>query len=1003
MDRRTFFKIVATSGAAAATGGCGEPVEKLIPFVVPPDNIVPGVPAFFATVCRECPTGCGVLAKNREGRVVKLEGNPDHPVNRGALCIQGQAALQGLYHPDRFRGPVAGGKGVSWDEALKQLGEKLGALAKGNQGNRIALVSGLETGSLGRLMDEWTRALGARPRISYEPLGYEAMRAANRIAFGRDAIPEYALAETRYLVNFGADFLETWLSPVAYSIDYARMHGFVNGRAGTSVHIEPRMSMTASNADEWVRNAPGTEGLLALALLRVIVDEGLATPGTDAVLRAAVGSVDVNAAASASGVPAESITRIARDLARSSGGLVIGGGVGMTGSNATDTLVAINLLNVAIGAVGKRVRFGSDSAHGKASPYSEMVKLTEAMKAGQIEALVLIEVNPLYNMPPGSGFVDALGKVPLVVSLASRPTETTTRAKLVLPVLHPLESWGDYVSRDGVIGLMQPAMGAVQPAGQPLEAQSIGDVLLASGRLALGTEPGQGALRWPSFQVFLKEEWQRIGKDAAPGQSFPEFWEAALRRGGVWRETTPVPVSARPDAGRVTAAPAKLEGNGSHVLEVYPSSRLYDGRGADKPWLQETPDVMTQVAWDAWVEVPSGTAARLGLKRGDLVKLTSPFGSIELPAYPSELLHPGTVAVPMGFGHKFPGDYARRGDKVPGATTTTDAGFLNAGANPVELLGAAPDAASGGLSYLGVKVSLARTGGRRTLAIPQATFDQDHRHIAQYATVAAAKELEVRGQPPDHASHPSMYPPIKYPVHRWGMSVDLDLCTGCGACVVACQAENNIPVVGKAQVAYGRAQQWLRVERWQEGDPSQPRNMFLPMFCQHCEVAPCEPVCPVYAAYHTREGLNAQVYNRCVGTRYCGNNCPYHVRRFNWFNYEWPSPLELQLNPDVTVRQLGVMEKCTMCVQRIEAGKGHARDERRPVQDGDIQTACQQTCPTRAITFGDLKDAGSRVSKLSRSPRGYYVLDELGTRPAVTYLRDVVLTEPAKDAKGHKA
>ena len=351
--------------------------------------------------------------------------------------------------------------------------------------------------------------------------------------------------------------------------------------------------------------------------------------------------------------------------------------------------------------------------------------------------------------------------------------------------------------------------------------------------------------------------------------------------------------------------------------------------------------------------------------------------------------------------HEFPGDYARGGrlrSNVGGDVV------LNAGANPMRLLGGTPEAASGGLPHLAVKVSLAKTGARRPLAIPQSTFDDENRGIAEVVGLAAAREMELRGKRPEDASHPSMYPEVKYPDYRWGMAVDLDACTGCQACVVACSAENNVPVVGKAQVAYGRAQQWIRLERWVKGEGNKV-NVFLPMFCQHCEIAPCEPVCPVYAAYHTKEGLNAQVYNRCVGTRYCGNNCPYHVRRFNWFNYTWTAPLDVQLNPDVTVRQLGVMEKCTMCLQRIEKGKDEARDAGRKVRDGDVQTACQQTCPTQAITFGDLKDGAARVSKLSANPRSYHVLHELGTRPAVTYLARVVRHETAghEAPKGHKA
>ena len=994
MDRRSFFKVVATTGAAAAVGGCGQSAEHLIPYVVPPDNIVPGIPAYFASVCRECPSGCGVVAKNRDGRVIKLEGNPDHPSNTGALCVLGHASLQALYHPDRFRGPLSAGQPVVWADAEKQLADKLGTLASGRQGARLAVVSGLETGSLARLMDEWVRLLGARARIAYEPLGHEALRASNRVAFGRDVIPDYAIGEATYLVSFGADFLETWLNHEGYTADFSRMHAFFQGKQGTFVHVEPRMSLTAANADEWLRNAPGTEGALALAMLKVIVDEGLQAPGADlATLRAAVRAADVETAATAAGVPGETIKRVARDLAKATAGLVLGGGMAATSTTSAEALVAVNLLNAAIGAVGTRVRFGSASPFSRVSPYSDMVALTQAMAAGQIEVLVLVDVNPVYAMPPRSGFAEALSKVPLVVALASRPNETTARAHLVLPTLHPLESWGDYAAEDGVLGLMQPTMGPVQIDGKPVAAKATGDVFLGVGRQALGLEEGAGPLRWASFQDFLRDEWQKIAKDYGHTGPFTDFWEAALRRGGVWRIGAAPTVSLRPEAGRIQAAAPTLEGDGSHALMIYPSHRFYDGRGGDLPWLHEVPDSVTQVAWDSWLEIPAETARQMGIARGDLVTVTSPHGAIELPAYPTELVHPGVVAVAMGQGHKYAGTFAQQGNAAAG--TQSQANFLNVGVNPIELLPAAPDPASGGLPLLAVKVSLAGTGRRRPLAIPQAQFDQDDREIAQWVGLSAARELELRGKPPEHADHPRMYPPVKYPEYRWGMTVDVDRCTGCQACVLACQSENNVPTVGKAQVAYGRIQHWLRVERWQEGTSAKPVNMFLPMFCQHCEIAPCEPVCPVYAAYHTREGLNGQVYNRCVGTRYCGNNCPYHVRKFNWFNYTWTAPLDLQLNPDVTVRQLGVMEKCTMCVQRIEAAKGAARDAGRQVRDGDMQTACQQTCPTRAITFGNRKDGESLVSKLSHSARSYHVLHELGTLPGVSYLKKVVRVEPA--------
>jgi molybdopterin-containing oxidoreductase family iron-sulfur binding subunit len=996
-----------------AATGCGKDAneligaipEKLIPYVVPPDNIVPGVASYFATVCRECPSGCGVLAKNRDGRVIKLEGNPDHPVNAGALCIRGQASLQGLYHPDRYRGALLAGKAVGWDEAEKALTDKLQGLVKSRQGGKVALVTGIETGSLGKLMDEWTKALGARPRIAYEPLGYEALRAANRATFGRDGIPYYAIEDADYLISFGADFLETWGSMVANTSAFTRMHALGRGRAGTFVAVEPRQSMTAGNADQWLRNAPGTEGLVALAMLKVILEAGHEGKGSDAgALRGAVKSVDVAKAAEASGIPADTIKRVAHELASAKSALALAGGAATTGPNAVDAFVAVNLLNQALGAIGKTVRFGADTALGKASPYAEMVKLTRAMAAGEIEVLILGDVNPVYAMPPKAGFVEALGKVPMVVSLATRPTETSAKAGLLLPALHPLESWGDYVAREGVIGLMQPTMGPVIIDGKPVAGKATGDILLSVGRQALGTEEGKGPLKWASFQDYVREQWQGLAREYGGGKSAVDFWEESLRRGGAWRAVTAPATTGggKFDATRVSAEAAKLEGDGTHALIVYPSTRFYDGRAADLPWLQEAPDTITQVAWGGWVEVPEETAAKLGVSRSDVVKLTSPHSSVELPAWPSPTLHPGAVAIAMGLGHDYPGAYARAGNLRTGHLADIN---LNGGANPVRLLGGTPDAASGGLPYLAVKVSLAKTGARQPLAIPQATFNDDDREIVEVVGLAAARELELRGKPPRDASHPSMYPPVKYPEYRWGMAVDSDACTGCQACVVACSAENNVPVVGRAQVAYGRAQQWIRLERWEHGPKGKTTNVFQPMFCQHCEIAPCEPVCPVYAAYHTREGLNAQIYNRCVGTRYCGNNCPYHVRRFNWFNYSWTTPLDIQLNPDVTVRQLGIMEKCTMCVQRIEKAKNEAREAGRSVKEGDVLTACQQTCPAQAITFGNLKDGASRVSKLSASPRSYHVLRELGTRPAVTYLAKVVRGEVAGHGEGkdHKA
>jgi molybdopterin-containing oxidoreductase family iron-sulfur binding subunit len=961
MNRRDFFKIVSVSGAAAASGGCQQTSETILPLVVPNEQLVPGVASWFATVCRECPAGCGVIARNREGRVVKLEGNPDHPVNAGALCLRGQAALQGLYHPDRIAGPMvregSAFKTATWDAATKMVADKLAALRTANKGRAIAVVTQLENGSLGGMLDRWVQALGARPRVTLEPFAYESIRAANRLTFGRDAIPYYAFEDAEVVLSFGADFIETWLSNVNYARTFTRMHSFRDGKAGTFIHVEPRQSLTASNADEWVRNAPGTEGLLALAILKVMVDEGAA----DKRFAEAVTSVDLKRAADESGVSAETIKHIAKVFAKAKPGLAVGGGVSVTGTNATQTQAAINLLNAAAGNVGKTVRFGADSAYGKVTPYAEVAALGGALAGGEVEVLILgPRVNPAFTLPSGLKLTDAIRKVPLVVSFANVPDQTSELAHVVLPDTHWLESWGDYSPREGVVGFMQPTMSPIR------DSRPMGDTLLVIGRVALGVEEGKGPIPWPTFEQYLKATWAPPVKGDLEG---------ALRRGELFSDVATTAVTAKVAAGEI--APAKLDGDANELtLLPYPSIRFYDGRSAVSSWLHEAPDAMTQAVWDAWVEISTDTARKLGVVQGDLIAVKSTQGSVELPAYISPTLHPSAVAIPMG--HRYT-PYQRP------RYLAADARSLN----PMDVLPAVADAASGGLVFMSAKVTLTKLGTRRPLAVLQATHDQDHREIAQHVDLGAAREQALRGRAPE-APHPTLYEEQKYPGPRWGMTIDVDACIGCQACVVSCQAENNVPVVGKASAAYGRQLHWMRLERWAEGKPEHPTNLFLPMLCQHCEVAPCEPVCPVYAAYRTDEGLNGQVYNRCVGTRYCGNNCPYHVRRFNWFQYEFPAPLEVQLNPDVTVRQLGVMEKCTMCVQRIIAGKDRARDEKRAVRDGDIQTACQQTCPTQAITFGNLKDEGSQAAKLTQSPRAYHVLEEIGTRPSITYLRKVV-------------
>jgi molybdopterin-containing oxidoreductase family iron-sulfur binding subunit len=573
--------------------------------------------------------------------------------------------------------------------------------------------------------------------------------------------------------------------------------------------------------------------------------------------------------------------------------------------------------------------------------------------------------NPVFTLPEETGFRAALAKVPLVVSFSSYLDETAAEADLILPDHHPLESWGDYTPCEGVYGLMQPVM-------QPLyQTQAIGDTLLSIARKVDGQTAGR--FPWPGYYDYLRASWRNLQKQIAAGAPFDEFWKKALSQGVVWKEAETESVRLSEAVYQASFPKAHYEGDreSSFNLHLYPSISHFDGRSANRPWLQELPDPMTKIVWDNWLEIHPETARRLGIAEGDVVKLGSPYGVIEIPAHLYEWLRPDVVAIPLGQGHTAFGRYAG-----------------NQGVNPMALLPSQPEPVSGSPVFLSVKVQISRTARRHPLVSTAGSDRQEGRGIAQ--AVGLSELVRVSGQEEKDDEHKAqMYPPHPHPEHRWGMAVDLNACIGCSACIVACDAENNVPVVGRERMAQGREMSWIRIERYFEVENEKPDTRFVPMLCQQCHSAPCEPVCPVKATYHNDEGLNAQVYNRCVGTRYCSNNCPYKVRRFNWFEYEWPDPLHLQLNPDVSVRSKGIMEKCTFCVQRIREVKDRAKDHGSAIQDGEIVPACVQTCPTQALVFGDLKDPNSKVSELAADPRRYHVLEHLNTQPAVTYLKKI--------------
>lgn len=956
IDRRALLKL---AGAAGVLAGCSPPasLQKLIPYLVPPEEIVPGVPLLYRTVCRECPAGCGITARTREGRVVKLEGNPDDPIGRGALCARGQAALQGLYAPDRFHGPMRrkpGGElsALGWDDAEGALTDALAAARAAGPG-AVRLLTRPEPGSTGALQKEFMKTLGAAPeyRVALEAFDLAPLREAGKILFERPELPSFDLAAARTVVSFGADFVETWFSPVELARGFASGRGKVGQERTRLVWVGPRMCLTGVSADRWISTRVGEEVWVALALLRFLCDPanavlGLA-PEAGAVFQA-LAWLDPVEAERRSGVPGSAVERLGRELALRRPSAVLGPGVPSCGPRATDLAVAVQLINHLLGNIGRTVLYGVDALEDGPARFAAVKSLVEDMAAGRVEVLLVHHADPVGSLPAALGAAAALARVKLVVSFSDRPDATTRHAHLILPDNHPLESFGDTTPRRGVVGISQPVM-------TPLwDTRSAAQVLIeVAAKLPAPASP----LLVDDVYAFARS---RIGKlfPGLAGDRLADAQRAAQQRGGLYTEAVPEPVALRlPEAGVLKPGPAPGPTDGTLDLIVFPTALRQDGRTAGLPWLREVPDALTSVSWTTWAELAPATAGRLGVSDGDVVAVSTPSGTVELPVCTFPGLREDAVAIPLG------------------------------GPEPLALLEASLEPRSGAMVWQSSRARVRKAGRRIDLPRFEGKPDQEGRTIVR--TVSAAAPAVPKPAEPGR-----MYPLPTFPEHRWAMAIDMDRCTGCQACVVACYTENNVPVVGPEAMTRGRNMGWLRVEHFRDRKADQLRIDLLLMLCQQCGNAPCEPVCPVYATYTNEEGLNAQVYNRCVGTRYCSNNCPYKVRVFNWGDPAFPEPLNMQLNPDVTVRSKGVMEKCTFCVQRIRAAENTGKDEHRRVRDGEIVPACAQTCPAQAIVFGDAKDVTSRVAALQRDGRGYRVLEEVNTLPAITYLARVREDEP---------
>jgi molybdopterin-containing oxidoreductase family iron-sulfur binding subunit len=941
--RRRFLGLMAASAASAALagGGCsGPPAEPILPYARMPEQVLPGVPRFYATTLLRRGYGQGVLVECNMGRPTKVEGNPLHPASLGATDVFSQAAVLRFWDPDRSRVPRRGGGIAAWSEAESFLFDRAHELGR-DRGRGLRVLTGAMTSELWAA--QWRtlrrRLPGARWH-RHEPLRDDGAARAARLAFGRPVDTLFRFERARVVLALAADPLGDGPGATAHARQFARLRR--DPRRPSRIYaVEPIPGLLGANADEALPLAPARIERLAwrlAAALGVAAGQAIAPEPALARWEAALAAVL---------------------LAHRGESLLIAGP-----SLSDETRALVHVLNERLGNVGRTLEYVEPVERGPDDEADTLAGLCADMRAGRVDTLLVLDANPVYDAAGDLGFAEALSRVPHDVHAGLFRDETARRCAWHLPLVHEFEYWGDARWLDGTASLIQPV---VRPLYQGRSARALLGLLGEGER-----QSDHAALR----ALFA----QRL---AGGAEGFERAWARCLREGliaGSAAAPLRLPPARLPDPPRALADASPGPGaTGRTLTAVFlPDAAVDDGRHGNNAWLQELPRPLTRLTWDNAALVSPGTAGALGLASGDVIELEAAGRRVTAPLWVLRGQADGTVGIPLGYGRWAAG---RVGDGV--------------GFDGYRLRSAGMTAA----------VELRPLGRRHDFAsvMPLAST-MEGRPIARHA---ALERLRERGAETMPAEKPRpgelLYPAYDYPAYAWAMSIDLNACIGCGACTIACQAENNIPSVGRREVMRGREMHWIRVDRYYDESPGRDTPFFQPVPCMHCENAPCELVCPVGATMHDSEGLNVQVYNRCVGTRFCSNNCPYKVRRFNFLAYSHTDEESLKAgrNPEVTVRSRGVMEKCNYCLQRITRARIAAEKEGRRIADGEVVTACQAVCPTEAIVFGDLNDPDSRVSRAKGSPLGYALLAGLNTRPRTTYVARVTNPDAAlEDGEG---
>ncbi|ACU02514.1 TAT-variant-translocated molybdopterin oxidoreductase [Pedobacter heparinus] len=978
--RRDFLKALGFGLGAVTLAACQTaPVHKAIPYVIKPEEVVPGIPNYYVSSFNGQP----VLVKTREGRPIKIEANPNAGVFNCGTDAQAQASVLDLYDVSKLKSPLLKENETTWakvDEFVK--GELNKAQASGK---KIRIVSSsVNSPSTKAVIADFAAAYPNTKHVQYDAVSYTGIIKANESTFGKAVVPKYKFDKADLIVSFGADFLGTWISGEEFTAQYVsnRNHtSLKNGKMSRHFQFEAGMSLTGTNADTRVPVKLSEEGPALITLYNAITGSNLA------------------GAALPNNVTADKALKlVAKELLQNKGKALV-----VSGSNDISTQILVNAINSAIGSYGTTIDLDNPNKR-YAGNDAEFAEFINEMNKGEIAAVFFLDSNPVYDVANSKAFTEALAKVALKVSFSDRKDETSTLCDVIAINHNYLEAWGDANIYEGYYSIVQPTINPVFNSRQAEES----------------------LLTWSDAPVkeyyqYVRNNWE---KNILP--TFGKGWKEVLQAGVF--AAAEKPAGAYSVGLSLDAAAAAIVNNSKALaknkveLQVYESIPMRDGKHANNAFLQELPDPVSKVTWDNYIALAPKYAEKLGYKEFDIVTVKGENGyTIELPVLIQPGQAMGTASIALGYGRTKVG---KAGDNV-GKNAFPFVSLVN------------------GTSKYTTTVELSGTGRREELAQTQTHYSFEGRNVIREATFAEYKKNPAAGSGNDHAKHKTydLWDKYEKPGNNWVMAIDLNACTGCGSCIVACNVENNIPVVGKDEVRRRREMHWIRIDRYysfnQEGDAhaehaapghgnginavtkekeiahldeNQMNNVSVvhqPMLCQHCDHAPCETVCPVLATVHSSDGLNHMAYNRCVGTRYCANNCPYKVRRFNWFNYWNDSRFDnylnneftqLVLNPDVTTRSRGVMEKCSMCIQRIQAGKLQAKIEKRPLKDGDIKMACQQACSANAIIFGDSNDPESEVSKALRSERIYYVLEEINVQPGIGYMTKIRNTDTTVQA-----